>query len=203
MNSLYTAMARLRRTLPGIGTDDAPLVTLDGGYRLRTEVVWTDVACFRKKTALATVARVGGRLEDARGYLGEALALRRPGAILGGLRSQTLIEAVVEPLVQELADTRESWCGLGLQLGDNWTVLPFLEELAEHDELNESVHEKFIRALSRTKGQAAALSVYYAIRDRLDKQLGVDPGERLQALYHEILGPPTTRTTRQQMASAG
>ncbi|MCL2585498.1 MAG: AfsR/SARP family transcriptional regulator [Streptosporangiales bacterium] len=187
LEALYTTMSRVRKLLKRVGAESV-LLTTDDGYIIKREAIQTDVKMFLEKVAFARVAEVRGELNAARQCLSEALSLRRPGELLNGVDCPVLVEAEAPPLKRMLTSARERWCGLGLQLGESWDVLPFLNDLAQEDPLNESAHEKLMRALLPTRGQAAALGVYYAIRDRLAEELGIDPGPSLQALYLNIIG---------------
>jgi DNA-binding SARP family transcriptional activator len=66
-------------------------------------------------------------------------------------------------------------------------VLPLLQALAAAEPLNESVHARLMIALVGTGQQAAAIRIYEDLRSRLDRELGLYPGEELADAHLRIL----------------
>jgi hypothetical protein len=66
-------------------------------------------------------------------------------------------------------------------------VLPRLQALADAEPLNELAHARLIIALAGAGQQAAAIRVYQDVRVRLDRELGLYPGEELSEAYLRVL----------------
>ncbi|WP_338898418.1 BTAD domain-containing putative transcriptional regulator [Streptomyces sp. TG1A-60] len=62
-----------------------------------------------------------------------------------------------------------------------------LQKVADLEPLHEGVHARLILALAASGEQAEALSLYTALRDRLDDQLGVRPGREVTDAHQRIL----------------
>src|SRR5207253_2061506 len=72
-------------------------------------------------------------------------------------------------------------------LGQYDRVLPRLQALADADPLNEPAHARLMIALAGSGQQAAAIRVHEDVRTRLDRELGLYPGEELAEAYVRVL----------------
>jgi hypothetical protein len=72
-------------------------------------------------------------------------------------------------------------------LGQHDRVLPRLRALADDEPLNESAHARLMIALAGSGQQAAAIRVYEGARSRLDRELGLCPGQELAEAYVRVL----------------
>jgi tetratricopeptide (TPR) repeat protein/DNA-binding SARP family transcriptional activator len=66
-------------------------------------------------------------------------------------------------------------------------VLAQLQALAAHDPLDERVHARLMLTLAACGQQAAALSVFEQVRERLGDELGIIPGAELMGAHLRIL----------------
>ncbi|HEY6791081.1 MAG TPA: BTAD domain-containing putative transcriptional regulator, partial [Trebonia sp.] len=165
-NALQTLVSRARRALGG----PAAIEQSPAGYRLA--VTPDDVDALRFEQLAAD------------GHVEEALALWRGAALedagdFAGPYARRLeelkLDATMTWLARELAEGRAAAHVAGL------------EALATESPLNEKVTALLMRALAATGRQAAALTVYEALRGRLADELGIDPGPQLQAIHLEVL----------------
>jgi DNA-binding SARP family transcriptional activator len=74
-----------------------------------------------------------------------------------------------------------------LAVGDVRQAAAELRQLVAQQPLNEHFCEQLMIALYRSGRQGEALTLYHGTRQRLDEELGVQPGPPLQRRYAEIL----------------
>jgi hypothetical protein len=100
--------------------------------------------------------------------------------VLSGNPGITLLR---QQLVAVLLRYAETACALGQYR----TVLPRLQALAAAEPLNESAHACLMIALAGSGQQAAAIRIYEDLRSRLDRELGLYPGEELAEAHVRVL----------------
>ncbi len=93
----------------------------------------------------------------------------------------------VTALRQELTGVLLRYAEVACALGQYHRVLPRLQALAEAEPLNEPAHARLMIALAGSGQQAAAIRVYEELRSRLDRELGLYPGEELAEAYVRVL----------------
>jgi tetratricopeptide (TPR) repeat protein len=156
-----------------------------GGYRLSLSVKEVDLLAFRDLAAKAAAARARG--DDARAVecYEHAVGLWRgePLADVDALCGHPGATA----LRQELAGVLLRYAEVACALGQYDRVLPRLQALADADPLNEPAHARLMIALAGSGQQAAAIRVHEDVRTRLDRELGLYPGEELAEAYVRVL----------------
>jgi DNA-binding SARP family transcriptional activator/tetratricopeptide (TPR) repeat protein/DNA-binding XRE family transcriptional regulator len=195
-----TSTATIRRHVTGIRRvlgagqpASEPPLSWDGScYRLSPGVVRLDITDF---TDLAQKARqaAAGDAYVACGLYEQALRLWRGSAledieVLRGHPATVGLGRQRAAVVTEYAD-------LAARAGLHDRVIPHLEALVAREPLDERAHAQLMVTLAGTGHQAAALSIYRDLADRLDSELGVTPGPELsaahlQVLRQEIIGAP-------------
>jgi len=115
-----------------------------------------------------------------------ALALWRgqPMADLAGL---AWLEEQAEPLDLLRAEVERALFEAQLAAGEHGFLVPDLERMAARHPLDEQVHGQLMLALYRNGRQADALAVYHRLRQTLDEELGIGPGQQLRDLETAIL----------------
>ncbi|HEY2077680.1 MAG TPA: BTAD domain-containing putative transcriptional regulator, partial [Streptosporangiaceae bacterium] len=142
-----------------------------------------DVLRFRR-----LVAEAAG-LEDRvkkREILDAALGLWR-GEALDGLRSGSLHHDVKTVLAEEHLTALQRRIDLDLAAGRHGDLVAELRELTSRWPMRETLWLQLIATLSGAGRHADALDAYHEVRAMLSEQLGVDPSDGLQDLYHRIL----------------
>jgi DNA-binding SARP family transcriptional activator/DNA-binding XRE family transcriptional regulator len=179
---VHTYISQTRRLL-GIGLD-GPLQREPTGYRLRLGPRQSDVAEFEDLLRRARHAASGGARASAWQLYSEALACWR-GPLPAGSPHRR------HPAAAALARGRVAaaleWADLGLNLARYDKVVPVLEALAADEPLHESLAARLMIALAGDGQQAAALSLFDAVRDRLDASLGMAPGSELKEAQLRVL----------------
>ncbi|MEH0429963.1 BTAD domain-containing putative transcriptional regulator [Streptomyces stelliscabiei] len=208
LNLVHTYVARLRRLLtPATHPDDRPggvLRRTRTGYVLDLDEQDSDAARFTvlASRALPCLTHDGGESTDrteAYARAEAALRLWRGPVLQGsapGLRehpSAIALSRLRLSVVQAYADR-------ALAEGTTENALHELRRTADLEPLHEGVHARLMLALAASGEQAAALSLYTVLRDRLDDQLGVRPGPELtdahlRVLRRDLPRPATARTT--------
>jgi DNA-binding SARP family transcriptional activator len=176
--SLHNQVMRLRRIL---GSE--VIRTVPAGYLLDVDPDEVDVLRFRRLAAEA------GSLPDpvkSQEMLGAALRLWR-GEPLEGLRSEALHRDVGAVLDEERLTAIQRRIDLDLAAGRYGELVAELRELTRRWPTRETLWRQFVTALSGAGRPADALDAYHEVRDLLREQLGVDPSEELQDLYHRVL----------------
>ncbi|MEV8376628.1 BTAD domain-containing putative transcriptional regulator [Kribbella sp. NPDC056861] len=169
-----TYVYRIRQALP-------PEVTLErttGGYVLRMPPGTLDVDRFESAITAARQDKDPARYREALAlFRGEPLS-GLPGNYLAGQRRRLL-----ERRDEVLSDR------LGLEIADGRfaDVVPELSALVEERPLDERFAAQLMTALFRSGRRAEALETYLRTRTTLVDELGVEPGQELQAIHQQLL----------------
>jgi DNA-binding SARP family transcriptional activator/DNA-binding XRE family transcriptional regulator len=181
-------MSRLRQVLEPRGEpegDAGVFQSVEGAYRLSLSSEELDLLVFRDLAARAGAARGHGDDVTACELYEQAVGLWRgdPLAdvdVLSGNPGTTLLR---QQLVAVLLRYAETACALGQYR----RVLPRLQAVAAAEPLNESAHACLMIALAGSGQQAAAIRIYEDLRSRLDRELGLYPGEELVEAHVRVL----------------
>jgi DNA-binding SARP family transcriptional activator/transcriptional regulator with XRE-family HTH domain len=180
-------VSRIRRLIaPGRPEDgDGTIDSVRGAYRLSLSAREMDLLVFRELAARAAAARAAGEDAAAADCYEQATGLSRGGPfadveMLSGHPGITAFR-------QELTDVLLRYAEVAGALGQHDRVLPRLRALADAEPLNESAHARLMIALAGSGRQAAAIGVYEEVRGRLDRELGLYPGDELAEAYLRVL----------------
>ncbi len=187
---IHSCVNRLRRKLdPGrpARTGGGLLVTAGTSYRLQAanDRLELDLETYESLARQARTASRAGEPFAACELFDQALGLWRgdPVADVEPLRAHPAVARLAlqrAGLVVEYAEAASAH-------GWHSRVLPHLQALARHDQLDEHAHGCLMIALAGSGHQAAALDLYEQVRRRLDDQLGVRPGAELAAAHGRVL----------------
>ncbi|MFC4010324.1 BTAD domain-containing putative transcriptional regulator [Nonomuraea purpurea] len=181
---LQTKVSQLRRALqeaePG-GRD--LVVSAPAGFALRAEPEAVDVGRF---SALVARAYESGDSASVAALLADALALWR-GPAFEDFADQEFARAAAVRLEEERLVAVEHLTEARLHLGEHRLLAAELADLVARHPLRERLRAAHIRALYGAGRQAEALAGYRELRERLDQELGVEPGPELAALHQAIL----------------
>jgi DNA-binding SARP family transcriptional activator len=211
-NALQAHVARLRRLLPvpapGSGEPHHEwLVTRPTGYALQLGRADTDA---RRFAALAAEGQALAPAEPARSarVLRRALALWRGAALEGGGRG-AICTAEAALLEESRLVALEALYDACLSAGQDREITAELGELTVAHPLRERFYELLLTALYRCGRQAEALVTYERAEQRLDQDLGIEPGPVLRRCREAVLhhrdpaGPaPSGATGRDDAAAA-
>jgi len=190
VTTIQTYIFRLRAVLePGRGRGDPARVLVSapgGGYRLALPPQAVDAALFEAGVERGRALLRAGDASGASRALTAALALWR-GDVLSDLSDFGPAAAAVDRLGEVRVAAVEDWAVAELTLGHHTSLVPRLAAHAASQPLGERLAALRMVALCRSGRQADALTVYAEIRQRLDDELGVYPGEELKALHERIL----------------
>jgi DNA-binding SARP family transcriptional activator len=178
--TLYNYLSRLRRALRPVGEVD--LVHQSGGYVLAVDPMAVDVHRFRH---LVTQARAADNDDRALVLFEQALGLWR-GEPCAGLDTPW-VNGVRDALERDRFAVELDCTDLQLRRGQHGWLLSALFTRAQAHPLDERVAGQVMLALYHNGRQAEALEHFQQLRMRLAKELGIDPGPRLQRLYEQIL----------------
>jgi DNA-binding SARP family transcriptional activator len=191
---VHAYVSRLRRALdPGRSPQDrrGVLVSAYARYALQATADQLDLLAFEELADRAGAAGSAGDPAAACGWYEQALGLwqAEPLADIEFLRHHPAVVGLALARAAVIARYADAAFSAGLP----GRVLPHLRDLAWHDPLDEKAHAQLMIALAATGQQAAALRVYDGLRDRLERQLGVCPGDQLtrahaRVLHHDLPG---------------
>jgi len=186
--TLHTYLSRLRRTVLADGDrwDRRGVLSSTGGtYRLSLAPGVLDLDVFEEHVDAATRARATGDDRSAAEQLDAALALWRgepliglPGPVHGHERRR---------LHERWLAVKHDRLRLAIALGRSRQVIGELSALLATCPLQEQWANLLMVALYRSGRQADALQVYASMRRRLAEELGISPGDELEATYLRIL----------------
>ncbi|HEX5027702.1 MAG TPA: BTAD domain-containing putative transcriptional regulator [Gaiellaceae bacterium] len=175
-------VSQLRKALPaGVG-----ITTSRGSYAVELQPGVLDAARFEKLLSESSAARELGNPALAASLADQALALWR-GRAYGELAYEDFARAESERLEELRLVAVEERLAARLALGQHVDVLGDVLALADENPFRGRAHELAMLALYRCERQADALEHYAVYRDRLDDELGLEPGERLRELQRRIL----------------
>jgi DNA-binding SARP family transcriptional activator len=177
--SVQAAVSRLRDwlgRLPG----GAPPIEYDGaGYRLVVPAEAVDLGRFWSLVNQAAKSDAARRCE----LLDTALGLRR-GPILADLdRSGALVHEAEDGIRRAAVAFAEA----AVAAGRPGSAIPRLSTLAEEHPLDESLQASLIELLSVDGRPADALRHYQKVRERINDEIGVEPGARVRRAYLTVL----------------
>jgi DNA-binding SARP family transcriptional activator len=174
--TLHGYVARLRRRL---GSD--AILTQSERYFLNPRRFDVDAEIARE-WLLSEGAR------DNRGNCQAVVNLVR-GPALVNVTSSSLHEEFGPTLHDLLVRVMCAWGGQQLEASPG-LVAHELVKLARTEHYDEAVHSLLINALTAAGKRAEALETYSRVQDRLDQDLGLDPGEALKAAQQRALAAP-------------
>ncbi|MEW2574436.1 BTAD domain-containing putative transcriptional regulator [Streptomyces sp. NPDC047070] len=184
-STLRGYLSRLRQALAA--TREAVIARQPGGYVLTTAgTVTVDMHSFRR---LAAQARAAGDDARAAALFEQSLRLWRaePFAAL----DTPWLNALRDALVQERLAAQLDLGDLRLRLGQHAALLPELSARAAAHPLDERLAGQLMLALHRNGRSAEALDHYHRTRDRLARELGIDPGPALRKIQTAVLRQDT------------
>ena len=159
------------------------LTTRDPGYALDAT---TDVSAFLARSAEASRFRASGDHDAAAKSLAEGLNLWR-GEALADLQDFEFAAVRAVALGGQRLACLEAWADTELACGRADSLIVPLQDLVTENPTRERLWEQLMLALYRTGRQDAALSAYRSARMALDRELGINPSERLVSLQRAIL----------------
>ena len=198
---LQMYIAGVRRAL---GTSrDTLLRTESTGYVLELKPEELDLAQFRVLATLGRRQRAAGKCARAGALFRAALRLWR-GPALADLDRANVFEPYVVRLEEERFAVLQERISVDLCQGRGIEVVAELQELCARYPLTESLHQQLMLALHRTGRRADALTVYARIRRAMIGEVGLEPGQGLQAVQLAILrDSPTLSMVGHERAAWG
>jgi DNA-binding SARP family transcriptional activator/DNA-binding XRE family transcriptional regulator len=191
---VHSYVGQLRRLLEPDRAPGAPSRMLRRsrtGYRLDPAAARLDLTTF---TDLLGQARGAGDPQRAWQLFNQAAeAWRGPVLADGGsrLRQHPAVVAINGRRIAMALDHAD----LGIELGLASRLTGRLKALIAEEPLHEGLASRLMLALADDGQQAAALTLFTTMRDRLDAELGVQPGTELRAAQLRVLhgtGEPPT-----------
>ncbi|WP_330331335.1 winged helix-turn-helix domain-containing protein [Streptomyces sp. NBC_00536] len=184
VGQLSTHTHRLRRAMAAPGDPGGEvLVAESGGYRLNVDRRAVDL--FHYDAAVLESAAL--RHDDpvrARALLREALGRWR-GPALDGVPG-VLAERTRHRLAAGRHAVTKTLLDIELTLGRHAELLPELGALAAENPHDEEVQRLYVLALHRGGRTDEALAAFDALRERLDRELGLEPSPAMIELHTRI-----------------
>lgn len=146
-----------------------------------------DLVLFRRRVRAAGAAVAEGRQTAALACYGDALGLWRGSTAEGWNHGATAMSTFVA-LDHEFFDACTTAAELAISLGQPECILQPLRLAASLAPLHEPVQAALVTVLAAAGHQAEALSAYLQVSARLVEELGIDPGQALQAAHQRVLG---------------
>ena len=185
--NLRTYASAARRLLATADLDaDRRLNTAPGGYRLDVSSDELDILRWSNLLTTGVAAHQAGELSVAISNLGEACDLWR-GPPFGGLHLHGTSSAWLTSLEERNIGARETLIEARLDVGAHHELIGDLRSLVGEYPLRERLWVSLMLALYRSGRQTEALRAYHEVRDKLVREVGVEPGPELQAMERAIL----------------
>ncbi|MFE7188216.1 BTAD domain-containing putative transcriptional regulator [Kitasatospora sp. NPDC057541] len=184
--AFYVHLMRLRKEMARtLGAADG-LLTGPGGYRLDIDPADIDVFVFRRTVREAQAAERRGDPSDAVALLRQAETLWS-GPALADVPSDLLRRGEGARLDEERAQAVERRTDLELAMGHHTGLVAELRALTARHPSRERLWGQLMLALYRDSRQAEALDCYRHARTILREGFGLEPGDELGRLHHQIL----------------
>ncbi|MGW2842062.1 AfsR/SARP family transcriptional regulator [Streptomyces sp. NPDC001493] len=168
------------------------LVTVPGGYLLRTGEGRSDVREFERLTDAGYRAVDAGDHQRAARRLSEALALWT-GRALADVRTGPHLAPQVARLEESRLGVVEQRIDATLRLGRHRELLAELTALVSRYPTHERLCGQYMLALHRSGRRGEALSAYQRLRTTLVRDLGIEPSAALARVQRSILVPAQSR----------
>ncbi|HEU5332657.1 MAG TPA: BTAD domain-containing putative transcriptional regulator [Actinocrinis sp.] len=172
-----------------------------GGYALELEPEQLDLAEFDASVTQARQAWSAGSVQSARQFSSEAWACWR-GPLLAGSDARLHQHPAAIALAQRRTEAVLEWADIAFGLAAYDEVISPLRVLRADEPLHEGLAARLMLALAGDGQQAAALSLFDEVRERLDEQLGVTPGAELKAAHLRVLRGRLPASARPERRSA-
>lgn len=184
-DQVHVHISALRKALTTIAATENCLETRRDGYVLNVPPVQVDLHSFEQAVADGERLRAGGDLAEARQAYSAALDLWQGIPLDGtdGVFAQSESARLQERRLMVL----ERCLDLDLALGSHADALAELAGLVAADPLHQGFQRRYVLALYCCERTEQALSACAAARRMLIDELGMNTGERLDALELAIL----------------
>ncbi|WP_433132456.1 AfsR/SARP family transcriptional regulator [Micromonospora sp. CA-240977] len=157
-----------------------------GGYRLVSAGSDSDLVAFRRWTTEARrLAETGEDMVALKQFVA-ALSLWH-GRCAAGLGPAVASHPDFVAIEREHITAVRDAATAALRLGEATLILPFIEDAAVRNPLDEALQAQLLLLLAASGNHSEAISRYGHIRTQLADELGVDPGPTLQTAYLGIL----------------
>ncbi|GAB3258932.1 AfsR/SARP family transcriptional regulator [Kineosporia babensis] len=167
------------------------LSTRHNGYLLEGAMCQTDVEVFDQGVRAGRAASEEGDYRRASLEYTRALDMWR-GPVLVDVRMGRVLQIEAASLEEHRLGALERRIEADLALGRHADLLGELTLLTAKSPMNENLCAFLMTALSRAGHVGRALQAFHRLRSELNRELGVEPGPRVQRLQAAILsGDPT------------
>ncbi|MBF6395665.1 winged helix-turn-helix domain-containing protein [Nocardia cyriacigeorgica] len=185
-NLVYTYIARLRRKLASVCSDEAgdpALKRVVGGYCLQTPPETVDLYVFRH--LLERSRQPGGTDAERSALLTQANSMWR-GIPLSGIGGRWA-SAMRHSLQQLRHEALVEWADVEVRLGRPRMVIDPLRQAYVESPLSESIATQLMLALHNDGRSSEALQLFDKVRRHLSTEIGADPGPALREAHTTIL----------------
>jgi len=189
---IHRYVSQLRRILDPdrAARDPAALIRrVAGGYQLTADQDSADLMRWRALVAAAQRTAAQGDHEAAVRAYEEALELWA-GPASADLSPEARKHSVFASLDREHVTVLIEAADLALACDQGALLVPVLERAAAWHPYEEGLQARLLRVLAAAGRRPDALLRFAAVRERLLADLGVEPGELLQAAHRLILAEP-------------
>jgi SARP family transcriptional regulator, regulator of embCAB operon len=184
--SLHVYVSQLRKFLDRPERKASPIVTRGPGYLLQLGVDELDVCDFQRLMQQGRRDIQQGNPKAAAAAFEQALGLWR-GTTLGDLRDGPITYAYAVWTEELRLECLEALVDTYLSLGRHREIVGRLYSLTEDHSLHEAFYRQLMTALYRSDRQADALKVYRTARERLHRELALEPCRSLRRTHEAIL----------------
>jgi SARP family transcriptional regulator, regulator of embCAB operon len=183
---IHVYVSQLRKKLSAVGAQ-SPIVTRSPGYALEVAPEALDFQVFRRLMSDGRTHLAAGRAGDASRSFDEAMEIWRV-PVLSDIYDGPVASGYVNALDELRLECVEMRTEAEMLQGRHRSLISQLYTLIAEYPLHEAFYAQLMRALSLSERRGDALAVYRKAWEVLDRELGVEPGEKLQELFHSILG---------------
>lgn len=186
-STLHNYVSTLRRIIGGTGADPHQILArAPAGYQLNVAETQWDLGCFRADASSGLTAAAAGQFEQAGNHLRAALAMWR-GPVLDDLCGFSFVDSFATVVGEEKLLAHAALAEAEIALGRARAIIGSLEALAAEHPYHEPLWAQLITAYYLAERQSDALDAYHRLKDALARDLGIDPGPTVRAVFNRVL----------------
>ncbi len=193
VNVVHTYVSRLRGRLVAAESGDRTLVrSLHPGYAISHADIELDIDEFESDRRTGMAALWAGHIDQARDAMRRALERWSSSTALHGATGP-LASRERQRLAELHLDVLEHFIALRMHGGEHLDTIADLATLVGEHPFRERLWMLFMLALVIADRRGEALMAYHDLRRCLQSDLGINPSQRVQRLFGDLLSdkPPT------------
>jgi DNA-binding SARP family transcriptional activator len=188
-NNLYVVWSSMKSALSPDADKNTPCPYIDnstGMLRSVPEHIDCDVEEFESLVAHAEGALLDGNEKSALAAYEKLYGVYR-GELLPGDLYEDWFQSARDRYRQEFGDSMLKVAELLLSKGETARALKYVRKALDHDPWREDLYQLALKCQIDSGQRSAAVETFFACKDKLGDELGLDPSQETMRLYDQVL----------------